>query len=205
MLVYGLQRRLARPAGWPQLASGHRVHSCAGDLGSSRVTPHHARERVTESDAIRRMLCPSLQNRSARSPTAAPADCRGGGLHFGGIWTVLIVMQVAVMAIVPTPVIAIYGDTVKGARAANAGLVPEQYLALTIAMDREKVFGAAGATFTGRFAAATQELERRLEAKPGVTGVTVASVLPLMNHPWRTIEIDEASAARGERNSSRHY
>jgi len=32
----------------------------------------------------------------------------GGGLRFGGIWTVLIVMQVAVMAIVPTPVIAIY-------------------------------------------------------------------------------------------------
>jgi putative ABC transport system permease protein len=127
----------------------------------------------------------------------------GGGLRFGGIWTVLIVMQVAVMAIVPTPVIAIYGDTVKGARAANAGLVPEQYLAVTMAMDREKVPGAAG-SFTGRFAAATQELERRLEAEPGVTGVTVASVLPLMDHPWRTIDIDEESAARGERNSSRH-
>ena len=129
----------------------------------------------------------------------------GGGLHFGGIWTVLIVMQVAVMAIVPTPVIAIYGDTVKGARAANAGLVPEQYLAVTMAMDREDVPGAAGSTFTGRFAAATQELERRLEAEPGVTGVTVASVLPLMDHPWRTIDIDEESAAREERNSSRHY
>jgi putative ABC transport system permease protein len=126
----------------------------------------------------------------------------GGGLRFGGIWTVLIVMQVAVMAIVPTPVIAIYGDTVKGARAANAGLVPEQYLAATMAMDREKVPGAAGATFTGRFAAATQELERRLEAEPGVTGVTVASVLPLMDHPSRNIDIDEESAARGERNSS---
>jgi predicted permease len=126
----------------------------------------------------------------------------GGGLRFGGIWTVLIVMQVAVMAIVPTPVIAIYGDTVKGARAANAGLVPEQYLAVTMAMDREEVPRAAGSTFTGRFAAATQELERRLEAEPGVTGVTVASVLPLMDHPSRTIDIDEESAARGERNSS---
>lgn len=126
----------------------------------------------------------------------------GGGLRFGGIWTVLIVMQVAVMAVVPTPVIAIYGDTVKGARAANAGLVPEQYLAVTMAMDREEVPGAAGSTFTGRFAAATQELERRLEAEPGVTGVTVASVLPLMDHPSRNIDIDEESAARGERNSS---
>ncbi|HJR60670.1 MAG TPA: ABC transporter permease, partial [Vicinamibacterales bacterium] len=129
----------------------------------------------------------------------------GGGLRFGGIWTVLIVMQVAVMAIVPTPVIAIYGDMGRGARAANAGLVPEQYLAVTMAMDREEVPGADGSTFTGRFAAATQELERRLEAEPGVTGVTVASVLPLMDHPWRTIDIDEESGARGERSSSPHY
>ena len=126
----------------------------------------------------------------------------GGGLRFGGIWTVLIVMQVAVMAIVPTPVIAIYGDVVKWARAANAGLVPEQYLAATMAMDREKVPGAAGATFTGRFTAATQELERRLEAEPGVTGVTVASVLPLMDHPSRQIDVDEGSAAPADRNSS---
>ena len=126
----------------------------------------------------------------------------GGGLRFGGIWTVLIVMQVAVMAIVPTPVIAIYGDVAKWARAANAGLVPEQYLAATMAMDREKVPGAAGATFTGRFTAATQELERRLEAEPGVTGVTVASVLPLMDHPSRQIDVDEGSAAPADRNSS---
>jgi hypothetical protein len=70
----------------------------------------------------------------------------------------LIVMQVAVMAIVPTPVIAIHGDVVRWARAANAGLVPAQYLAVTMAMDREEVPGAAGSTFTGRFAAATQEL-----------------------------------------------
>ncbi len=126
----------------------------------------------------------------------------GGGLRFGGIWTVLIVMQVAVMAIVPTPVIAIYGDAIKGARAAHAGLAPEQYLAATMAMDRDKVPGAAGATFTGRFTAAIQELERRLEAEPGVTGVTVASVLPLMDHPSRQIDVDEGSAATVDRNSS---
>jgi putative ABC transport system permease protein len=150
-------------------------------------------------------LLPGLKVTRGIGTRLRQSGAGGGGLHFGGIWTVLIVMQVAVMAIVPTPVIAIYGDASKGAREANAGLVPEQYLAVTMAMDREEVPGAAGSTFTGRFAAATQELERRLEAEPGVTGVTVASVLPLMNHPWRTIDIDEESAARGERNSSRHY
>jgi putative ABC transport system permease protein len=129
----------------------------------------------------------------------------GGGLRFGGIWTVLIVMQVAVMAIVPTPVIAIHGDAVKGARAAHAGLVPEQYLAATMAMDREEVPGAAAATFQARFTAATQELERRLEAEPGVTGVTVASVLPLMDHPVRHIDVGEGNAATVDRNSSNRW
>jgi len=123
----------------------------------------------------------------------------GGGLHFGGIWTVLIVMQVAAMAIVPTPVIAIYRDTAKRDRAARAGLVPEQYLAATIAMDREQAAGAADAAFLGRFTAATEELERRLEAEPGVTGVTVATVLPLMDHPSHQIEVDEGSAAAANR------
>ena len=126
----------------------------------------------------------------------------GGGLRFGGIWTVLIVMQVAAMAIVPMPVLAIYRDVGKAARASNAGLVPEQYLAVTMAMDREEVPGAPDSAFTGRFAAATGELERRLEAEPGVTGVTVGSVLPLMDHPWRSIQIEEESAAAGERKFS---
>jgi putative ABC transport system permease protein len=122
----------------------------------------------------------------------------GGGLHFGGIWTVLIVMQVAVMAIVPMPVIAIHREATRWGRAANAGLVPEKYLAVAMAMDREKGLGA-DAAFTGRFAAATEELERRVEAEPGVTGVTLASLLPLMEHPWRPIVVDEGSAAPANR------
>lgn len=126
----------------------------------------------------------------------------GGGLRFGGTWTVLIVMQVAVMAIVPTPVIATYRDVEKRARAANAGLVPEQYLAVTVAMDREQVPGGADPTFTSRFAAAIQEVERRLEAEPGVTGATAATLLPLMDHPWRRIEVQEGSVAYGEQTAS---
>jgi predicted permease len=119
----------------------------------------------------------------------------GGALRFGGVWTVLIVMQVAVMAIVPTPVIATHRDMGRWARAANAGLTPERYLSATMAMDRETVSGAAGAALPATFPGAIQELERRLESEPGVTGVTVASVLPLMAHPIRQIDIDERGAA----------
>src|SRR4029077_8353695 len=99
-------------------------------------------------------LLPGLKVTRGIGPRLRQSGPGGGGLRFGGIWTVLIVMQVAVMAIVPTPVIAIYGDAAKWARAAHAGFVPEHYLAATMAMDREKVPGAAGATFTARFTAA---------------------------------------------------
>ncbi len=144
-------------------------------------------------------LLPGLKVTRAIGTRLRQAGPGGGGLRFGGIWTVLIVMQVAVMAIVPTPVIATYRDASGRARAANAGLVPEQYLAAMMAMDREKVPRAVDATFTGRFAAAARELERRLEAEPGVTGVTFASVLPLMDQPSRQIEVDEGSAASTNR------
>ena len=149
-------------------------------------------------------LLPGLKVTRGIGTSLRQSSPGGGGLRFGGIWTVLIVVQVAVMAIVPMPVIAIYGDVAKWAHAANAGLAPQQYLAVTMAMDREKVPGAAGSTFTAGFTAATQELERRLEAEPGVTGVTVASVLPLMNHAWRAIDIEEHSAGGGERTLTRH-
>jgi predicted permease len=135
----------------------------------------------------------------SRLRQAAPG---GGGLRFGGVWTVLIVMQVAAMAVVPTPVIATYRDVAKAGRAAHAGLAPEQYLAATIAMDRDTVPGATGGAFSARFTAATQELERRLEAEPGVAGVTVASVLPLMAQPARRIDIDAAGAAPVDRTST---
>jgi predicted permease len=128
----------------------------------------------------------------------------GSGLRFGGIWTILIVMQVAVMAIVPTPVIAIYGETARAARASRAGLVPEQYLSAAIAMDRDKAPGATDPAFSARFTAATEELERRLEAEPGVSGVTFATVLPVMEHPVRQIDV-EGGTASADRNSTQRW
>ena len=122
----------------------------------------------------------------------------GGGLRFGGIWTVLIVMQVAVMAIVPTPVIAIYRDAAKWARAANAGLVPEQYLAATMAMDREKVPGAAGSTFTA-------QIRRR---DPGARAKTRGRTRRHGSHGRQRAAIDGSPVAsnrrrRGERRAPR--
>ena len=50
-----------------------------------------------------------------------------------------IAFTVAVMAIVPMPVLATYRDVGTAARAAKAGLAPEQYLAAAMAMDAAAV------------------------------------------------------------------
>ncbi len=138
-------------------------------------------------------LLPGLKVTRGLGTRLRQSAAGGNGLRFGGIWTVLIVMQVAAMAIVPTPVIAVYREAASASHAAHAGLVPERYLAAAVAMDRDKAPAATGAIFTDRFTAAVDELERRLEAEAGVTGVTLASVLPLMEHRSRRIDIGNSS------------
>ena len=106
--------------------------------------PFWMHSSVSPMSAAVRRAADARRRRDRRTSPGAQSDPRhrdapeavgpgGGGLRFGGIWTVLIVMQVAVMAIVPTPVIAIYRDVVRGH--ARERPVPDQYLAATMAMD----------------------------------------------------------------------
>jgi hypothetical protein len=54
---------------------------------------------------------------------------------------------------------------------------------------------ASSAAFAAQFQSALEELERRLMAEPGVTGVTFADRLPRMYHPYRLVELDAGAAA----------
>ena len=140
-------------------------------------------------------LLPGLKVTRGIGTRLRQAGPGGGGLRFGGMWTALIVTQVAVMAIVPLFLFIIQGESANALSWTNTGFPGEQYLSATLAMDRDRLPGASRDTFTARFAAAAQELERRLEAEPDVTGVTLADRLPLMDHSTRRIDVDEGSAA----------
>ena len=115
----------------------------------------------------------------------------GGGLRFGGIWTAVIVSQVAVTVAFP---MTAYVTRRMSARveAMEVGFAEEEYLSARLNMDREEAAGAdtSLAAYRARFRATYEELERRLAAEPGVLGITIAERLPRMYHPPRQVEVD---------------
>ncbi|MGH7554550.1 MAG: ABC transporter permease, partial [Longimicrobiales bacterium] len=122
----------------------------------------------------------------------------GGGVKFGGIWTIVIVAQVAVT--VAFPATAFYLQSrMQPIKSIDVGFAAEQYLSVELEMDWETASGepayASPSEFLAQFRRTYEELERRLEAEPAVTGVTFANRLPRMLHIQRRIEIDEDPSA----------
>ena len=125
------------------------------------------------------------------------ASAGGGGLKFGGVWTAVIVAQVAVTVAFPVVTYFVRHDAVK-LRAVSIGVPPQQYLTLRLEMDREAPDAAADtsrAAFVARFRRSYEELERRLAAEPGVAAIAFADRLPRMYHPHRIVDVDEGGAA----------
>jgi putative ABC transport system permease protein len=125
----------------------------------------------------------------------------GGGVRFGGVWTAVIVAQVAVTVAFPVTAYITRRDGVQ-IRALDAGFAADRYLSTRLQMDREGPPGEAAdtsrAAYLARFRAASRELERRLDAEPAVAGVTFATLLPTMDHPQRRVEVDGGGAAAAD-------
>ena len=121
-----------------------------------------------------------------------------GGLRFGGVWTVVIVAQVAVTVAFPAVAFFVRRDAVQLERV-DVGFPFREFLSVRLEMDREPVLGARAdtsrAAHRAHFRATYQELARRVAAEPAVAGITFADLLPLMYHPYHIIEVDEGAAA----------
>ena len=115
-----------------------------------------------------------------------------GGLQFGGVWTVVIVAQVAATVIFPA---VVYMEQFLLRRVQNfdPGFATEQYLAVQIERDYPVDGGsnadAATVERNARLVATLEELRRRVAAQPGVAGVTFAEDLPTTDHPGKIIEM----------------
>lgn len=124
------------------------------------------------------------------------ASSGGGGLQFGGVWTVVIVAQIALTTVLPVPLLGVGGDF---ARKTPAGFPAEAFLAATLEMDRFDGEAAGGDTVPAVRAARLEERYRaladRLRREPGVLGVTYANQMPVMRHRWRWITMDPGPAA----------
>ena len=115
-----------------------------------------------------------------------------GGLQFGGVWTVVIVAQVAATVMFPA-VVYMEQSLLRGVRVFDPGFANEQYLAVRIERDYPVDGGvnvdAATRERNARLAATLDELRRRVAAQPGVRGVTFTEDLPTTNHPGKIIDM----------------
>jgi putative ABC transport system permease protein len=132
-----------------------------------------------------------------------------GGLQFGGVWTVVIVAQVAATVMFPA-VVYVEHSLLRGVQDFDPGFANEQYLAVQIERDYPIDGGAnvdaATLERNARLAATLEELRRKVAAQPGVAGVTFTEDLPTTNHPQKIIEMGYdldggASASAGGSNA----
>jgi predicted permease len=128
------------------------------------------------------------------------ASSGGGGLQFGGVWTVVIVAQIALTTMLPVPLIGVGGDFGDG-RNKPAGFPAETFLTATLAMDRSDGVAASGDTVPAaramRLETRYRALADRLREEPGVLDVTYADQLPLMRLRWRAIEAEGSAPNDG--------
>jgi predicted permease len=123
------------------------------------------------------------------------ASAGAGGIRMGGIWTGVIVAQIA-GTVLFTAVAYVAQRQAAGIASAEAAFPAEEYLAVRLEMDRDDVTEETASTvdesFLRRYEATARELERRVAAEASVAGVTLAERLPLMPSDGGVIVLDDA-------------
>jgi putative ABC transport system permease protein len=123
------------------------------------------------------------------------ATAGGSGTQFGGLWTAVIVLQLAVTMGFPVVTFFVRKDAVK-IETYPLPFPVDQYLAVRLEMERfspEPGADTSVAGFQARYLAAAEKLEARLEADPAVVGVLFGQYLPRQYHPNHQVEVDEGA------------
>src|SRR5690606_39179435 len=143
-------------------------------------------------------IVPALKVTSGVGARLREATAGGGGLRFGGVWTAIIVTQIALTVAFPALAYYVKRDASR-MEAVDTGVPRKDYLTLRVEMDREPPPGAPAdttpAAFMSRFQRTYGELARRLTDDPAVVSVASAERLPLMYHPHRLMDVDSGGAA----------
>jgi predicted permease len=176
------------------------------DLRLSPATVMFAAALTVLGSAIAGVV-PALKVTRGMGSRLKQAAAGAGGLQFGGVWTAVIVVQVAVTVAFPA-IVYVEQWEARHIQTFDAGFATEEYLAVRIEMDAAVVPGANAdsARLAQRvaFASAIEELRRRVAAEPGVAGVTFVDRLPRAERPLYDIELagDATVAAPSARAAS---
>jgi predicted permease len=131
-------------------------------------------------------VLPGLKVTGRASPGLPKSPGRGGAAALGGVWSAIIVAQVALTTAV-VPWAGGMGVTAWRASSTDLGFDGHEYLAARIDMDGEP---AIDPSFAARYEASYRELVRRVASEPAVSRVTVGDALPALYHFRRFVEID---------------
>ncbi len=114
-----------------------------------------------------------------------------GGVSFGGVWTAVIITQVALTVMLPSVAMIVRGES-KRVASYEPGFPIEEYLGVTIGIDalpEEALTPVTGAAPDARVSTSLEALRQRLEAEPGIAGVTFVDALPRDSHVHRRLEV----------------
>ena len=135
------------------------------------------------------------------------ASSGGGGLQFGGVWTVVIVAQIAFTTLLPWPLLGFAGGRL--GEDTPAGFPAEAFLTATLEVDRLDGVAASGDTVpaarAARLEARYRALADRLRQEPGVLDVTYADQMPQLIEGRNFIKLDPGPAAEPSEGCAQGY
>jgi putative ABC transport system permease protein len=120
----------------------------------------------------------------------------GGGLRFGGVWTAVIVAQVAVTVAFPA-IVLLEAREQQRVRSYDVGFAADEYLAVQLGMEAApgvETDTAAVAARRARFGMLVETLRHRVAAEPGVLGVTFTDQLPRNNYDYHRVALDDSAS-----------
>jgi putative ABC transport system permease protein len=124
--------------------------------------------------------------------TRLRAGTSGGGVSFGGVWTAVIVVQVALTVMFPAVVMLLQAESNR-IESKDAGFPTQEYLGVKVAIDgpsADTMTPEMIAALSARFSTSMETLRQRLEAEPGVAGVTFVTALPHDYHAERRLSVE---------------
>jgi putative ABC transport system permease protein len=131
-------------------------------------------------------VLPAFKMTRGLSSRLRESSAGGGGVTFGGIWTTLIVAQIAVTVTFPVVAFYVKRDAWQ-IEATDIGIPPAEVLSASLARDVD--------LSQARYLAAVLAVRDRLAAAPGIRRVALADKLPFTWHGHYIIDVDEGGAA----------
>lgn len=137
-------------------------------------------------------VLPALKVTRGMGSRLKQATAGSGGLQFGGIWTAIIIVQVALTVAFPA---IVYQEQwqLRHIQDFDAGFATEEYLAARIQLDVPaeggEVTDAMRETRRLTFAGRLEEVRRRVAGEPGVIGVTFMDRVPRTSRPQNYVEL----------------